>query len=65
MIVTLDSIEHDTDEQQALICEQIFKLEQKLPAIEIFFLYKLIEWVADLADYAHLIGGRLQILIAR
>lgn len=65
MIVTLDEVEHDSDAKLADIRHSIFELEKKLPAIEIIFLYKLVQWIGDLADFAQTVGGRLQILIAR
>jgi len=65
MIVTLDEIEHESDDKLADIRHRIFELEKDLPAIEIVFLYKLVQWIGDLADHAQTVGGRLQILIAR
>ncbi len=65
MIVTLDKIEHDSDEKLADIRHRIFELEKDLPPIEVVFLYKLVQWIGDLADCAQTVGGRLQILIAR
>ena len=65
MIVTLDEIEHDSDEKLAEIRHRIFELEKDLPAIDVIFLYKLVQWIGDLADHAQTVGGRLQILIAR
>ena len=65
MIVTLDEIEHDSDEKLAEIRHRIFELEKDMPAIEVIFLYKLVQWIGDLADHAQTVGGRLQILIAR
>lgn len=65
MIMTLDEIEHDCDDKLADIRQRIFELEKELPAIEIVFLYKLVQWIGDLADHAQVVGGRLQILIAR
>ncbi|MBA3537400.1 MAG: TIGR00153 family protein [Tatlockia sp.] len=65
MIMTLDGIEHDSDEKLADIRHRIFELEKDLPAIDLVFLYKLVQWIGDLADHAQTVGGRLQILIAR
>lgn len=65
MIVTLDEIEHDSDNKLAEIRHHIFALEKELPAIEVIFLYKLVQWIGDLADHAQTVGGRLQILISR
>ncbi len=65
MIVTLDDIEHESDAMLSEVRHGIFELEQKLSAIEIIFLYKLVQWIGDLADHAQNVGARLQILIAR
>lgn len=65
MIMTLDKIEHDSDEMLADIRHKIFHIEKKLEAIEAVFLYKLMQWIGDLADHAQTVGSRLQILIAR
>jgi predicted phosphate transport protein (TIGR00153 family) len=65
MIVTLYKIEHASDEKLFAIRQCIFDLEKEYSAIEIVFLYKLAQWIGDLADHAQTVGGRLQILIAR
>lgn len=65
MIMTLDEIEHDSDAKLSAVRDCIFKLEQELSAIEIMFLYKLVQWVGELAEHAQTVGSRLQILIAR
>lgn len=65
MILKLDEIEHDSDDKLADIRHRIFELEKELSAIDVIFLYKLVQWIGDLADHAQTVGGRLQILIAR
>lgn len=65
MIVTLDEIEQDSDEKLAELRHRIFELEKDLTAVEVVFLYKLVQWIGDLADHAQTVGHRLQILIAR
>lgn len=65
MILNLDKIEHDSDEMLADLRHRIFALEHDLPPLDIIFLYKLVQWIGDLADHAQTVGGRLQILIAR
>lgn len=65
MIMTLDEIEQDSDEKLSAVRDHIFTLEKELSAIDIIFLYKLVQWIGDLADHAQTVGGRLQILIAR
>lgn len=65
MITKLSLIERETDEQQIHLRQILFGLEDKLPPINMIFLYKIIEWTGDLADRAQDIGDRLQILLAR
>ncbi len=65
MIMTLDEIEQDSDEKLAELRHRIFELEKDLTAVDVVFLYKLVQWIGDLADHAQTVGGRLQILIAR
>ena len=65
MISKLSQIERDTDEKQIGLRHIVFWLEEKLPPVNVMFLYKVIEWTGDLADRAQDIGDRLQILLAR
>ena len=65
MIMTLYEIEHDSDERLTEVQHGIFAVEKDLSAIDAIFLYKLVQWIDDLADNAQTVGGRLQILIAR
>lgn len=65
MLVELDVIEHDTDEMQITIRKKLYDIEDELAPIKAIFLYKLIEWIGDLADRAQTVGGRLSIILAR
>jgi predicted phosphate transport protein (TIGR00153 family) len=65
MIKKLYDIEHKSDELLADIRQSIFELEKELSPIDVMFLYELVQWIDDLADYAQTVGSRLQILIAR
>jgi predicted phosphate transport protein (TIGR00153 family) len=65
MITKLSRIERDTDEKQIYLRQILFGLEDKLPPVNVIFLYKIIEWTGDIADRAQDIGDRLQILLAR
>jgi len=65
MIRKLDKIESDTDRIQVKIRAEIFKRETELPPIEVMFLYKIIEWIGDLADIAQRVGSRLELMLAR
>lgn len=65
LIAKLDKIETETDVMQASLQENLFLMEQDLPPVDVMFLYKLIDQVADVADMAERIGRRLELLLAK
>ncbi|BCV35353.1 MULTISPECIES: TIGR00153 family protein [Shewanella] len=65
MISELDAIEEDTDDLQIQVRRQLFAMEAELNPIDVMFLYKIIEWVGDLADLAERVGSRLELMLAR
>lgn len=65
MITTLDSIESDTDKIQVKIRTAVFAKEKDMNPVEVMFLYKVIDWVGDLADLAQRVGSRLELMLAR
>lgn len=65
MLRKLDKIENETDDLQREIRRILFAVEKDLAPIDVMFLYKIIEWIGDLADRAQHVGGRLQLLLAR
>ncbi len=65
MVVKLDKIENDVDLLQIKVRQIIFSLEKDLPAVDVIFMYKIIEWVGDLSDLSQQVGSRLELLLAR
>tara|TARA_B110000495_G_scaffold70420_1_gene60066 strand:- start:229 stop:909 length:681 start_codon:yes stop_codon:yes gene_type:complete len=65
MITKLNSIESETDQIEIKIRGELFKIEKDLAPIDVMFLYKVIEWIGDLADLSQHVGQRLQLLLAR
>lgn len=65
MIKKLDKIESETDKIQVDIRGQIFKEEDELNPVHVMFLYKIIEWIGDLADLSQRVGSRLELMLAR
>ncbi|MCF1428301.1 MAG: TIGR00153 family protein [Shewanella sp.] len=65
MISQLDAIEEDTDDLQIQVRRQLFAMEAELNPVDVMFLYKIIEWVGDLADLAERVGSRLELMLAR
>jgi uncharacterized protein len=65
MIAELDRIEHDTDLIEIRLRAQLFEIEKSLPPVDVMFLYKIIDWIGELANDAQRVGRRLQLLLAR
>jgi predicted phosphate transport protein (TIGR00153 family) len=65
MVTELDNIENDVDVLQIKMRRQLFELEENLPAVNVIFFYKVIEWIGDLADLSQQVGSRLEQLLAR
>lgn len=65
MIRKLDEIESDTDKIQVKVRAELFKRETELPPIEVMFLYRVIDWIGDLADLSQRVGSRLELMLAR
>ncbi len=65
LIEELGCIESDTDQQQIQVRRILFGIEQDLPPVDVIFLYKIIDWIGDLADRASRVGSYLQLLLAR
>jgi len=63
MISEISRIESETDELAERAMRQIFSMENEL-GIATFFWYQIVNWVADLADYAEKVGNRVRLLIA-
>ena len=65
MVVKLDEIENDVDVLQIKIRRKLFAIETELPAVNVIFMYKVIEWIGDLSDLSQQVGSRLELLLAR
>ncbi|AOT09634.1 TIGR00153 family protein [Pseudoalteromonas luteoviolacea] len=65
MLSELDAIEQDTDDMQIRIRQELRQVEADLNPVDVMFLYKIIEWVGELADIAERVGARLEVMLAR
>ncbi len=65
MITKLDDIERHTDEIEVTIRARVFAMEDELNPVDVMFLYKIIDWIGDLADDAQRVGSRLQLMMER
>lgn len=64
MINDLDLAERSCDEHEVQIRAQLYTLERDLGAVDVMFMYRVIEWVGDLADSAQQVGHRLELMLA-
>lgn len=65
MIAELQVVENETDEIQVKLRDALFVIENELSPIDVMFLYKIIEWIGDLADASQSTGNRLQLMLAK
>lgn len=65
MIKELDLREENADRLEIGVRTSLFALESQLPPVDVMFLYNTIDWVGDIANRAHDVGGRLQLLLAQ
>jgi predicted phosphate transport protein (TIGR00153 family) len=50
---------------QIKLRRQLREIENEMNPVDVMFLYKIIEWVGDLADIAERVGSRLELMLAR
>jgi predicted phosphate transport protein (TIGR00153 family) len=65
MISDLNQAEHDTDTHQRDVQRTLFSIEQDVNPVDVMFLYRMIESLGDIADYAQSVGNRMLYLIAK
>ncbi len=63
MITQLGSLETETDDLQDQACRKLFALEDELGVATVYW-HNIIQWIANIADYAERVGNRLRLLIA-
>jgi predicted phosphate transport protein (TIGR00153 family) len=65
LVEELDRLEHETDIMQIGVRAALFEIENDLNPIAVMFLYKVIEWIGDIADQSQIVGHRMLYLIAK
>lgn len=63
MITQLGTIETETDDLQDDACRKLFAMESELGVAAVYW-HHIIQWIANIADYAERVGNRLRLLIA-
>ena len=64
-IIELDAIEADTDQLQIKLRQDLRKIELDMNPVDAMFLYRILDWVGDLADLAERVGARFELMLAR
>ncbi len=65
MVAELHVIENETDDIQVKLRASLYALESEFSPIDVMFIYKIIEWIGDLADASQSTGNRLQLMLAK
>jgi uncharacterized protein len=65
LLLELDRVEKDTDLMQISLRGTLRSMEAGMSAVDVMFLYKVIELVGKLADLAQRAGSRLQMMLAK
>ena len=65
IVTEVGKIEHHSDELKYQLHQKIFHLESSLPPLDAMFLYRLTDWIGDLADRAEQVANHLELLLAR
>jgi predicted phosphate transport protein (TIGR00153 family) len=65
MILQLNHAEHKCDDLQREVELALFAIEDKTNPVDVMFMYRLIEWIGDIADYAQSVGNRMLYLMAK
>ena len=65
LISELDQAEHENDRLQVRVRSQLFEIEKDLYPVEVMFLYRVIEWIGDVADHSQTVGNRMMYIISR
>lgn len=61
----LHAAEHDSDVQQIELRRALNKYEHELDAIDVMFIYKVIDRIGDVSDDAQTVGNRMMYLMAK
>ena len=65
IINEVGALESETDQREAQLLRELFRLEESLSPVSVMLWYQIIGWIGDLADQAEKVGNRIRLLIAR
>lgn len=62
MVQEIDELETQSDKLQVKLRAELFAIEDSLSPVNVIFLYKIIQWVGEIADAAQSVAHRLLLL---
>ncbi len=65
MLIELDELESTTDRMQVELRSVLFAVERDLYAVDVMFMYRVIESIAEIADDAERVGRRFHQMLAK
>ncbi len=65
MLSKLNTAEHEADNKQREVQMLLYEMESEINPVDVMFLYRIIDWVGDIADNAQAVGNRMLNLIAK
>ena len=65
MLVELDQLESATDRIQVELRADLLAVERDLFAVDVMFMYRIIEAIAEIADDAERVGRRFHLMLAK
>lgn len=65
LLIELDNLESVTDRIQVDLRADLFSVEKDLYAVDVMFMYRIIESIAEIADDAERVGRRFQLMLSK
>jgi len=65
LIFELDDLEDIADSHERDVHQQLFLQESDIDPVHVMFLYKVIDWIGEVANRAQAVGHRLHLMLAR
>ncbi len=65
LVAEIEQLEHENDELEISLRNELFKIEQDLPPVDVIFLYDIINKIGILADISQSLGHILIRLVAK
>ena len=65
MIDNLDKLEDESDMLEVELRHEILQIERELYPVDAIVLYKIVEWIGQLADISERTGARLELMLAQ